>query len=70
MLYEFPHVPSTCWLPYQQAAANSFQTIPVDLGQVIAEARSSDAELHHTASWSNSPYSAWMCVLTYSPDGK
>lgn len=41
MLYEFPHIPSTCWLPYQQTAANSFQTIPVEFrpsdcrGQVI-----------------------------------
>uniref|UniRef100_A0A4W5JQD5 Troponin I, fast skeletal muscle n=1 Tax=Hucho hucho TaxID=62062 RepID=A0A4W5JQD5_9TELE len=28
----------------------------------IVEARSSDAELHHFPSWSNSPYTAWKCV--------
>ena len=26
------------------------------------EARSSDAALHHSPSWSNSPYTAWRCV--------
>ena len=31
-------------------------------GQVIVEARSSDAALHHSHSWSNSPYTVWRCV--------
>ena len=36
-------------------------------GQVIVEARSSDAALHHSPSWSNSPYTAWRCVLGHCP---
>ena len=36
-------------------------------GQVIVEARSSDAGLHHTPSWSNIPYTAWSCVLGHFP---
>ena len=31
-------------------------------GWVIVVARSSDATLHHSPSWSNSPYTAWCCV--------
>ena len=31
-------------------------------GWVIVEARSSDAGLHHSP-WSNSPYTAWRCVV-------
>jgi hypothetical protein len=31
------------------------------------EVRSSDAALHHSPSWSNSPYTAWRCVLGYFP---
>ena len=37
------------------------------LGRVIVEARSSDAALHHSPSWSNSPYTAWRCVLGHCP---
>ena len=37
---------------------------------VIVEARSSDAALHHSPSWSNSPYTAWRCVLSHYPVGK
>ena len=36
-------------------------------GRVIMEARSSDAVLHHSPSWSNSPYTAWRCVLGHCP---
>ncbi len=37
---------------------------PSKLGlcQVIVDTRSSDAALHHSTSWSNSPYAAWRCV--------
>ena len=35
-------------------------------GWVIVEARSSDAALHHSPSWSNSPYIAWRCVGSLS----
>ena len=35
-------------------------------GQVIVEARSSDAALHHSP-WSNRPYTAWRCVLGHCP---
>jgi hypothetical protein len=35
-------------------------------GRVIVEARSSDAALHHPH-WSNSPYTAWRCVLDHCP---
>ena len=35
-------------------------------GWVIVEARSSDAALHHSP-WSNSPYTAWRCVLGHCP---
>ena len=31
------------------------------------EAKSPDAELHHSPSWSNSPYTAWRCVLGHCP---
>ena len=42
---------------------------PFQLGwsQVIVEARSSDAALHHSLSWSNNPYTAWRCVLDHWP---
>ena len=33
------------------------------LGRVIVEARSPDAALHHSPSWSNSSYRDWRCVL-------
>jgi hypothetical protein len=33
---------------------------------VIMEARWSDAALHHSPSWSNSPYIAWRCVGSLS----
>ena len=36
-------------------------------GRVIVEARSSDAALHHSPSWSISPYTAWRCVLGHCP---
>jgi hypothetical protein len=36
-------------------------------GRVIVEARTSDAALHHFPSWSNSPYTAWRCVLSHCP---
>ena len=62
----------TCWLLFLHSA---FQLIPshlncVEVGViveaikvgVIVEARSSDAALHHSPSWSNSPYTAWRCV--------
>jgi hypothetical protein len=35
-------------------------------GWVIVEARSSDAALHHSPSWSNIPYAAWRCVVSFS----
>ena len=35
-------------------------------GWVTVEARSSDAALHHSPSWSNSPYPAWRCVGSLS----
>jgi hypothetical protein len=41
-------------------------------GQVIVEIRSSDAALHHSPSWSNSPYTAWRSCDTPTkrkPDG-
>ncbi|XP_052313566.1 uncharacterized protein LOC118390860 isoform X2 [Oncorhynchus keta] len=34
--------------------------------RVIVEARSSDAALHHSPSWSNSTYTAWRCVRSLS----
>ena len=37
------------------------------LGWVIVEARSSDPALHHSPSWSNSPYIAWRCVWGHCP---
>ncbi|CDQ77004.1 unnamed protein product [Oncorhynchus mykiss] len=37
--------------------------------QVIVEARSSDSALHHSP-WSNSPYTAWRCVLGHCPIDK
>ena len=44
---------------------------PSQLGcLVIVETRSSDAALHFSSSWSNSPYTAWWCVLGHSPVGK
>ena len=43
--------------------SNSSQT---GWGQVIVEARSSDAALHHSPLWSNSPYTAWRCVGSLS----
>jgi hypothetical protein len=36
-------------------------------GQVIVEARLSNAALHHSPSWSNSSYTAWRCVLGRYP---
>ena len=64
VLKEFPHMLSTCWLIFLQSAV---QLIPKHLNwvevRVIVEARSSDAALHHSPSWSNSPYTAWRCVL-------
>ena len=33
-------------------------------GWGIVEARSSDAALNHSPSWSNSPYTAWRCVFS------
>ena len=40
---------------------------PIEMiwGRVIVEARSSDAALNHSP-WSNSPYTAWMCVESLS----
>ena len=35
-------------------------------GRVIVEARSSDAALHHSPSWSNNPFTAWRCVGSLS----
>ena len=35
-------------------------------GRVIVEARSSDAALFQSLYWSNSPYTAWMCVGSLS----
>ena len=37
------------------------------LGRMIVEARSSDAALHHSPPWSNSPYTAWRYVLGHCP---
>ena len=41
---------------------------PSQLGwvRVMVEARSSDAVLHHSPSWSNSPYTTWRCVGSLS----
>ena len=36
-------------------------------GRVIVEARSSNSALHHSPSWSNSPYIARRCVLGHCP---
>ena len=36
-------------------------------GRVIVKARSSDAALHHSPFWSNSPYRAWKCVFGHCP---
>ena len=47
--------------------SNSFKTISIGLSWVIVEVRSSDAALHHSPSWSNSPYTAWRCVLGHCP---
>ena len=42
---------------------------PSQMGKhwVIVEARSSDAAPHHSPSLSNSPYTAWRCVLRHCP---
>ena len=40
---------------------------PSQLGWVIVEARSSDPALHHSPSWSYSPYIAWRCVWGHCP---
>lgn len=36
------------------------------LGWLIVEAESSDVDLHHSPSWSNSPHIAWRCFETIS----
>ena len=56
---EFPHMLSTCWLLFLHS---SVQLSQLGWSQVNVESRSSDAALDHSPSWSNSPYTAWMCV--------
>ena len=53
----------TCWLLFLHSAV---QLIQHD-NRVIVEARLSDEALHHSPSWSNSPYTAWRCVLGLCP---
>jgi hypothetical protein len=66
VLKEFPHILSTCLLLFLHSAV---QLLPNHLNWVvvIVEARSSDAALHPSPSWSNSPYTAWRCVLGHCP---
>ena len=45
---------------------DSSQTISLWLMSGIVEARSSQAALNHSPSWSNSPYTAWRCVGSLS----
>ena len=53
---------STCWLLYLRSAVWLIRN-HLNLVEVRGmEARSSDAALHHSPSWSNSPYTAWKCV--------
>ena len=55
-----------CWLLFLHSVV---QLMPNHLNwvEVIVEARSSDAGLRHYPSWSNSPYTAWGCVLGHCP---
>ena len=48
--------------------SNSTQTISIGLrlGDCGGQG-SSDAALHHSPSWSNSPYTTWSCVLGHCP---
>ena len=79
VLKEFPHMLSTCCLLFIHfIQSNSSLTISCWLlflhsaVQLVLthlswfEAGSSDAALHHSP-WSNSPYSAWRCVLGHCP---
>ena len=61
VLKDFPYMLSTCWLLFLHSTV---QLIPNHLN--LVEARSSDAALHHSPSWSNSPYTAWRCVGSLS----
>ena len=57
---------STCWLLFLHSAVRLISK-HLNWVEVIVEARSSDAALHHSPSWSNSPYTAWRCVLGHCP---
>ena len=46
--------------------SNSSQTISIGLRPGDYGGWSSDAALHHSPSWSNSPYTAWRCVGSLS----
>ena len=69
VLKEFPHMLSTCWLLFLHSA---IKLIPnhlnwVEIGWLWRPGPcSTDAALHHTHSWSNSPYTAWRCVGSLS----
>ena len=63
-LKEFPHMLSTCWLLF----FNSIHTKPSQLcwGQVIVEARSSDAVLNHSPYWSKPLHRLGVCFGSLS----
>ena len=66
VLKEFPHMLRTCWLLFLHSAV---QLIPNHLNWVEVRGlwRPSNAALHHSPSWSNSPYTVWRCVLGHCP---
>ena len=67
VLNEFPNMLSTCWLLFLHSA---IQLIPNHLNWVEVGWlwRPGHLMQHHPSpSWSNSPYTAWRCVLGHCP---
>ena len=60
VLKEFPHI--VCWAVVEcfsiTLRPKSSQTISIGLKSAV---------LHHSPSWSNSPYTTWRCVLGHCP---